>query len=250
MLTIKRISQELRGTLKRVIDGSSLRSFYGIRGKRQSTRRPVDLQRGTTMFASTVRSLCINSLLPHCCPSSCPCTPYAHAYVRLCPCILINTLLTPRPRHINHETMENAVGGGPTGVDLSIPLSCIPLPPSLSCTLDVCHVRHPWQQWGISLSLSLTPTPVCAPSLLEKFPPVFIAKFHERGQDCIAPRGFRSRNRPLLTGRRGSWLCGDSTGSSRHFLTGEIWIEKGRDLVEDVAGNGDMESRKEFGFNY
>lgn len=154
MLTIKRISQELRGTLKRVIDGSSLRSFYGIRGKRQSTRRPVDLQRGTTMFASTVRSLCINSLLPHCCPSSCPCTPYAHAYVRLCPCILINTLLTPRPRHINHETMENAVGGGPTGVDLSIPLSCIPLPPSLSCTLDVCHVRHPWQQWGISLSLS------------------------------------------------------------------------------------------------
>lgn len=91
---------------------------------------------------------------PPCCPSSCPCTPYAHAYACLCPCILINTLLTPRPRHINHETMENAVGGGPTGVDLSIPLSCIPLPPSLSCTLDVCHVRHPWQQWGISLSLS------------------------------------------------------------------------------------------------
>lgn len=202
MLTIKRISQELRGTLKRVIDGSSLRSFYGIRGKRQSTRRPVDLQRGTTMFASTVRSLCINSLLPHCCPSSCPCTPYAHAYVCLCPCILINTLLTPRPRHINHETMENAVGGGPTGVDLSIPLSCIPLPPSLSCTMCATYAIH--GNNGGSLSLSLTPTPVCAPSLLEKFPPVFIAKFHERGQDCIAPRGFRSRNRPLLTGRRGS----------------------------------------------
>lgn len=145
------------------------------------------------MFASTVRSL-HKFHSPHLCPSSC--TPYAHAYVCLCPCILINTLLTPRPRHINHETMENAVGGGPTGVDLSIPLSCIP-PPLL---YPRCVPRTPsMATMGISLSLSNFNSCMRAISP-RKVSTSFIAKFHERGQDCIAPRGFRSRNRPLLTG--------------------------------------------------
>lgn len=70
-------------------------------------------------------------------------------------------------------------------------------------TLPSMCATYAIQQWGISLSLSLG-FPIRAPSLLEKFPqPVFIAKFHERGQDCIARRGFRSRNRPWLTA---GWL--------------------------------------------
>lgn len=35
------------------------------------------------------------------------CAP-GHGYV----CILINTLLTPRPGNINHKTMENGARGG------------------------------------------------------------------------------------------------------------------------------------------
>jgi len=43
-----------------------------------------------------------------------------HGYV----CILINTLLTPRPGNINHKTMENGAWGRSYSGDLSIPLSC------------------------------------------------------------------------------------------------------------------------------
>lgn len=120
-----------------------------MRGRQSTHGGPVDLQRGTTMFTSTVRSLCINSSPSHRYVAS-PAVHTVCTRVCLCPCILINTLLTPRPRHINHETMENAVGGGPTGVDLSIPLSCIPSPvPSMCATYAI-------QQWRISLSLSLS----------------------------------------------------------------------------------------------
>lgn len=118
-----------------------------MRGRQSTHGGPVDLQRGTTMFTSTVRSLCINSSHRY------VASPAVHTVctrVCLCPCILINTLLTPRPRHINHETMENAVGGGPTGVDLSIPLSCIPFPR--------CVPRTPSNNGGyLSLSLSRLP---------------------------------------------------------------------------------------------
>lgn len=90
--------------VKRFVDGSSVAQLFTRRTR--STRRPVDLQRGTTMFASAWL-VCINSraasVVFWCAPSARVCT-----YV--CTCILINTLLTPRPRHINHETMENAVG--------------------------------------------------------------------------------------------------------------------------------------------
>lgn len=189
--------QEFRGVLKRFMDGSFVRfAFY--KGSEGNDNRHGAPGRFTTRDndVRVHRSVVVHKFPA---PPS-PCTPYAHAYVRLCPCILINTLLTPRPRHINHETMENAVGGGPTGVDLSIPLSCIPPPPSPVYPRCVPRTPSVATMGHISLSLSPIPTPVCAPSLLEKFPPVFIAKFHERGQDCIAPRGFRSRNRPLLTG--------------------------------------------------
>lgn len=144
--------QEFRGVLKRFMDGSFVRfAFY--KGSEGNDNRHGAPGRFTTRDndVRVHRSVVVHKFPA---PPS-PCTPYAHAYVRLCPCILINTLLTPRPRHINHETMENAVGGGPTGVDLSIPLSCIPPPPSPVYPRCVPRTPSMATMGHISLSLSL-----------------------------------------------------------------------------------------------
>ena len=150
--------QEFRGVLKRFMDGSFVRfAFY--KGSEGNDNRHGAPGRFTTRDndVRVHRSVVVHKFPA---PPS-PCTPYAHAYVRLCPCILINTLLTPRPRHINHETMENAVGGGPTGVDLSIPLSCIPPPPSPVYPRCVPRTPSVATMGHISLSLSLSNSNSC-----------------------------------------------------------------------------------------
>lgn len=143
--------------------------------------------------------------------------------VCLCPCILINTLLTPRPRHINHETMENAVGGGPTGVDLSIPLSCIPFPR--------CVPRTPSNNGGyISLSLSRLPyTRAISPRKVSTAS-IYCEISRERARLYRAKR--LPVEEPAVVDSGVTWLCGDSAESSRHFgerregnLDRDGWVE-------------------------
>lgn len=65
------------------------------RGQGNTRGRRVDLQ-GTGDVTYSGRLVCINLYARR-----------GHGYV----CILINTLLTPRPGNINHKTMENGVAG-------------------------------------------------------------------------------------------------------------------------------------------
>lgn len=71
------------------------------------------------------------------------CTP-GHGYV----CILINTLLTPRPGNINHKTMENgARGGGATaGSKYSI---VVYVPRQARCIYPVVHNSSPMPSWNL-----------------------------------------------------------------------------------------------------
>ena len=114
--------------------------------------------------------------------------------------------------------MENAVGGGPTGVDLSIPLSCTvgaTRHPPLPCRRCV-HVRHPRQQWGIPRCAR---APRCRSS--ESFQ-VFIAKFRERA------RLYRAT---LASGRRG-------TGRRQQPAS-----RLGRDSAERIVTLGTLKGR-------
>lgn len=188
------------------------------------------------MFTSTVRSLCINSSHRYVAPpprraygmhTRVPVSVYFNQYP-------VDTATTAHKSWDNGECRGGWTNRG--GSKYSIVVYTLP---SMCATYAI-------QQWGISLSLSLG-FPIRAPSLLEKFPqPVFIAKFHERGQDCIARRGFRSRNRPWLTA---GWLDFAVIPQNLAAILGRggrgTWTEMGesRDLVElfimDVAGDGD-----------